>query len=150
MSVTIGGSESFGGVGPGGTSTMNISPNVATVDLRLRPEPPRTQSANELSRIWRRNVGDIPGVERLTFVADQFGPGADLEYELAHQDDATLEAAVEALKDAYRSYDSTYEIQDSNSLGKRQYDIELTPAGEAAGLTPADVGASASAQFLRR
>ena len=145
VSVTIGGSESFGGVGPGGTSTMNISPNVATVDLRLRPEPPRTQSANELSRIWRRNVGDIPGVERLTFVADQFGPGADLEYELAHQDDATLEAAVEALKDAYRTYDSTYEIQDSNSLGKRQYDIELTPAGEAAGLTPADV-----ARQLRR
>ena len=30
-------------------------------------------------------------------------------------------------------------------MGKRQYDIELTPAGEAAGLTPADV-----ARQLRR
>ena len=31
------------------------------------------------------------------------------------------------------------EILDSSSLGKRQFDIELTPAGEAAGLKPADV-----------
>ena len=31
-----------------------------------------------------------------------------------------------------------YDIQDSFSLGKRQFDIALTAAGEAAGLTPND------------
>jgi multidrug efflux pump subunit AcrB len=41
--------------------------------------------------------------------------------------------------------DGFYEIQDSNSIGKRQFDINLTPTGEAAGLTPADV-----ARQLRR
>ena len=36
------------------------------------------------------------------------------------------------------------------SLGKRQYDIELTTTGEAAGLTPADVAHQLRRNFLRR
>ena len=145
ISSTIGGRSGGGESGPGGARRMNIASNIAAVELQMRPEPPRTQSAAELNRLWRERTGEIPGVERLSFVAQLFGPGADVEYELSHQDDATLEAAVEAMKTAYRGYGTLYEIQDSVSLGKRQYDIELTPAGEAAGLTPAEV-----ARQLRR
>ena len=91
----------------------------------------------------------MPGAERLTFAAEFVGPdGADVEYELAHQDDAILAAAVDDLKDAYRRYPSIYEIQDSDNVGKRQYDIELTPAGEAAGLTQADIARQLRGNFF--
>ena len=144
IGVTIGGRTGDGG-GPGGATRMNVASNIASVQVVLNNEPLRTLAADELERIWRGNTGEIPGAERLSYEAEFFGPGGDVEYELAHQDDATLRQAVEDLKDAYAAFPSLYEIQDSESLGKRQYDIELTPAGEAAGLTPADV-----ARQLRR
>ena len=144
IGVTIGGRTGDVG-GPGGGTQMNVASNIASVRVILNNEPLRTLSADELERIWRGNTGEIPGAERLSYEAEFFGPGRDVEYEVAHQDDATLRQAVADLKDAYAAIPSLYEIQDSESLGKRQYDIELTPAGEAAGLTPADV-----ARQLRR
>ena len=144
VSVTIGG-RSNDGVGPAAGTQLNVASNIASVQVVLNNEPLRTLAAEELERIWRGNTGEIAGAERLSYEAEFFGPGGDVEYELAHQDDAMLHQAVADLKDAYAAIPSLYEIQDSESLGKRQYDIELTPAGEAAGLTPADV-----ARQLRR
>ena len=143
VAVTIGGAASGGGPGTG--AQLRVASNIASVEVVLNSEPQRTLAGTELERIWRGNTGDIPGAERLSYTAEFFGTGSDLEYELAHQDDAVLRQAVADLKAEYRALPSLYEIQDSVSLGKRQYDIELTPAGEAAGLTPADV-----ARQLRR
>ncbi len=148
LSVTVGGRpREFDG--PGGTGEMRIASHVAAVQVQLHREPLRTLAATELERLWRAKAGDLPGAERLTFAAEFVGPaGADVEYELAHQDDATLSAAVDDLKEAYRRYPSMYEIQDSDSPGKRQYDIELTPAGEAAGLTQADIARQLRGNFF--
>ncbi|MDG1207402.1 MAG: efflux RND transporter permease subunit [Pseudomonadales bacterium] len=144
ISVTIGGQTRTGG-GPGGGSGLTVASHLASVQIELGPEPPRTQSAKELERLWRTEVGEIPGVERLSYVADFFSGGADVEFELAHQDGKILELAVAELKASYETLNGFYEVQDSNSIGKRQFDINLTPTGEAAGLTPADV-----ARQLRR
>ena len=144
ISVTIGGQSSTGG-GPGGAGRMTVASHLASVQIELGPEPPRTRSAKDLERLWRTEVGEIPGVERLSYVADFFGGQADLEFELAHQDSAMLEQAVSSLRASYQTVAGVYEIQDSNSIGKRQLDINLTPAGEAAGLTPSDI-----ARQLRR
>ncbi len=144
VSVTIGG-RFRSGSGPGGGNPMTVASNLASVQIQLNSEPLRTLSAPDLERAWRRQVGDVPGVERLSYTSEYFSGGADIEYELAHRDDDVLAAAVADLKRGYSAIPSMYEIQDSIRLGKRQYDIELTPAGEAAGLTPADV-----ARQLRR
>ena len=148
VSATIGGSIGQSGNGPGGGNELSASSNVASIQIQLNNEPLRTLSAGELERIWRQKVGEIPGVERLSYVAAFFGPGADVEYELAHQDTDTLTEAVEELKRRLRGIESLYQIQDTQSLGKRQYDIELTAAGEAAGLTPADVARQLRQNFF--
>ena len=144
VSVTIGG-RAGSGRGPGGGNRLTPASNLASVQIVLESEPLRTLSAQQLERLWRRETGEIPGAERLSYSAEFFNPGHDVEYEMAHQDNAVLMQAVADLRDAYAALSSLYEIQDSVSLGKRQYDIALTPAGEAAGLTPADV-----ARQLRR
>ncbi len=136
VSVTVGGRPrvSQGPVAQGG---MVVASNVATVQIQL--EVARTQSAQELERLWRANVGDIPGAERLSFSSSFFSDEVSIEYELAHQDDDTLTEAVEEVKRGYRAIPGMVEVRDTANAGKRQFDIELMPAGEAAGLTPADI-----------
>lgn len=146
VSMTIGGQTATGG-GPGGGSGMTIASNLSSIQIQLNSEPLRTLSAADLERLWRQKVGDIPGVERLSYTSEFLG-GADIEYELAHQDDAILDQAVTMLQSAYGRITGMYGIQDSVSLGKRQYDIALTPAGEAAGLTPADVARQLRRRFF--
>ncbi|MFT6906404.1 MAG: multidrug efflux pump subunit AcrB [Oleiphilaceae bacterium] len=147
ISVTIGG-QSSSGRGPGSGGRMSVASHLASVQIALGPEPPRTQSAKELERLWRAEVGEIPGVERLSYVADFFGGQADLEFELAHQDSAILEQAIASLRASYETIDGVYEVQDSNSIGKRQFDINLTPIGEAAGLTPTDIARQLRKRFF--
>ena len=144
ISVTIGGRPAVGR-GPGAGNALAIASNVASVQIQLNPEPLRTRSATALERLWRQGVGEIAGVESLTFSSVFVGPGPELEYELSHPDSATLARAAEDLHAAYAAIPSVYGIRDTNRIGKRQYDIALTAAGEAAGLTPADV-----ARQLRR
>ncbi len=147
VSVTIGGRSSTGG-GPGGGGRLTTASNLASVEIQLASEPLRTLSAQQLERLWRTEVGPIAGVERLSFVADFFSSGADIEFELAHKDEAVLFQAVDAMKAGYAEVPGVYEIQDSFSLGKRQFDVSLTPAGEAAGLTPAAIARQLRGNFF--
>ncbi|MYD96707.1 MAG: efflux RND transporter permease subunit [Gammaproteobacteria bacterium] len=136
VSVTVGG-RARDSTGPMATGGMDVSSNFAMVQVQLKVG--RTQSAQELERVWRAKVGEIAGAERLSFSSSFFSDEVSIEYELAHPDDDALLAAVEEMKRGYRGIPGMVEIDDTANEGKRQYDIELTAAGEAAGLTPADV-----------
>ena len=147
VNVTVGGRIATSGGGPGGPGDSAFGSHMATVDVQLEREPARTLSARELGRLWRDEVGTIAGVERLSFATDFFG-GGDIEYELSHRDDDLLLEAVERLKAGMAGITGTAEIQDTVSLGKRQFDIELTTAGEAAGLSPAIVARQLRQHFF--
>ena len=147
VNVTVGGRIATSGGGPGGPGDSAFGSHMATVEVQLEREPARTLSARELGRLWRDKVGAVAGVERLSFVTEFFG-GGDIEYELSHRDDDVLLEAVERLKAGMAGIPGTAEIQDTVSLGKRQFDIELTTAGEAAGLSPASVARQLRQHFF--
>ena len=147
VNVTVGGRIATSGGGPNGPGDSAFGSHIATVEVQLEREPARTLSARELGRLWRDKVGAVAGVERLSFVTEFFG-GGDIEYELSHRDDDVLLAAVERLKAGMAGIPGTAEIQDTVSLGKRQFDIELTTAGEAAGLSPAIVARQLRQHFF--
>ena len=147
VNVTVGGRIATSGGGPGGPGNSAFGSHMATVEVQLEREPARTLSARELGRLWRDKVGAVAGVERLSFVTEFFG-GGDIEYELSHRDDDVLLEAVERLKAGMAGIPGTAEIQDTVSLGKRQFDIELTTAGEAAGLSPASVARQLRQHFF--
>ena len=138
ISMTVGGQTSSGG-GPFGGGRVTVANHLASIQIRLNPEPLRVLSAEQLERLWRSEVGAIPGVEKLNYVSQFFGNPSDIAFELTHQNENVLSKAAEELKLEYAQIPEMFEIQDSNNPGKRQYDIELTSAGLAAGLTPADV-----------
>ena len=136
VSVTVGG-RALESTGPMATGGMEIASNFAMVRVQLKVG--RTQSAQELERVWRAKVGEVAGAERLSYSSSFFSDEVSIEYELAHPDAAVLVQAVEEIKRGYRGIPGMVEVEDTANEGKRQYDIELTTAGEAAGLTPADV-----------
>ena len=138
ISATIGGASRSGG-GPGKGSGMTTASHLSSIAITLQDEPLRTLSAGELERQWRQVTGDIAGVESLSFRSGFFSQGSAVEFRLAHQDDEVLYAAVDDLKQGYAGITGFYDIQDTFNLGKRQFDVELTPAGEAAGLLPGDI-----------
>ncbi|MYD42671.1 MAG: efflux RND transporter permease subunit [Gammaproteobacteria bacterium] len=137
MSMVIGGSLSGGG-GPMSSPGVRASSNRAQVRLELADESVRQNSSEEIERLWRREVGTIAGADDIRFVSS-FMSLADVSYQLSHRDDATLLQAVNYLKDRFAETQALVQIVDDYDLGKRQFDIELTPAGEAAGLTNLDI-----------
>ena len=68
-------------------------------------------------------------------------------YALKHDDTEVLREAATHLRSFMAEIPGIYEISDTLALGKRHYQIHLTPAGEAAGLTPATVGRQLRANF---
>jgi multidrug efflux pump subunit AcrB len=147
VSVTIGGRIS-GSAGPGGGTSSTVASHLASVQVQLTEEPYRTLPAKDLERRWRAVVGPVAGVEKLSYVAEFFRGGSSVGFDLSHQDETSLLAAVEQLKAEMTANSAIYDIQDSVSLGKRQFDIDLTPAGEAAGLSAADVARQLRQSFF--
>ena len=147
VAKTVGGSTAQGG-GPIGNSGFGAAENTGQVQIELIPFGTRRMSAAEIERAWREELGEIEGVERLTFASSIGGFGADIEYELAHSDEATLIQAVAALKAEIGRLPGANQIEDSFDLGKRQLLFELTNAGRAAGLTPSDVARQVRQTFF--
>ena len=149
VSVTsTSGGNAAQGVGPGAQSGFGTSENIGQVRIELTPFGQRRMPAAEIERRWRAAVGDIEGAERVTVSSTVTRFGDDVDYELAHQDEDQLIAAAESLKKRLRQIEGVNEIEDSFDLGKRQLVFELTPAGIAAGLRPADVAVQVRQGFF--
>ena len=147
VAVTIGGSAAQGG-GPFGNTGFAASENTGQVQIELIPFGARRMSAAEIEREWRAALGEIEGVERLSFAGSIGNFGADVEFELAHADEETLVQAANALKLEVGRLPGANQIEDSFDLGKRQLLFELTDAGRAAGLTPNDVARQVRQTFF--
>ncbi len=138
VALTAGGQTAVGG-GPEGAGGFTAAENVGQVQIELVPFGQRKTSASDIERAWRDEMGQVEGVERLSFQSSIGGFGSDIEFELAHANEEMLIAATNALSAEIAKLDGANQIEDSFNLGKRQFIFELTDAGRAAGLTPADV-----------
>ncbi len=145
--ATAGGRPLTGG-GPGEESGFVAKETIGAVSIELTGAGEKTYSAGELERRWKAAVGPIAGTERLVFTSTFASFGADIEFELAHEDQDTLVGAADALKTKLADIPGVDQIEDSFDLGKRQLVFELTPAGEAAGLQPADIAGQIRAAFF--
>jgi len=149
VSVTsTSGGNAARGVGPGAESGFATSENIGQVRIELTPFGKRRMPAVEIERRWRAAIGEIEGAERVTVSSSVTRFGDDIEFELAHQDEVQLVAAADTMKERLRQINGVNEIEDSFDLGKRQLVFEVTPAGSAAGLRPADIAVQVRQGFF--
>ncbi|MFH5831588.1 efflux RND transporter permease subunit [Halalkalibaculum sp. DA3122] len=112
------------------------------VEIVMKPPGERDMTAQQLIELWRNQIGDIEGLDQITFEAER-GPAGylpDISVDLSHSDIEVLEAASEAFMQQVESFEETRDVSDNYNRGKTQFDFKLLPEGRKLGLTPADVG----------
>ncbi|WP_240642982.1 efflux RND transporter permease subunit [Sinomicrobium pectinilyticum] len=125
-----------------GIKTNVRGQNFIDVEIVMRPPDERDMTAAELIAIWRDNIGDIRGVDQITFEAER-GPGGarqDISVDLSHTDISVLEKASRAFVERMETFENTRDVSDNYDKGKMQYDFKLLPQGRNLGLTSSEVG----------
>ena len=125
----------------GGASNRGRGGHVTQVSMLLTDPEVRPISTMEVIRHWRKQVGQIAGLESLVFQSDRGGPGSGsaLTIELSHRNLDALEGASEELAQALSNFPIVKDISDGFVPGKQQIDFTIKPEGQALGLTAREV-----------
>ncbi len=133
-----------------GIKTNVRGQNFIDVEIVMKPPDERDMTAQQVIRLWRQEIGDVEGVDQITFEAER-GPGGykqDISVDLSHSDLEVLEKASRAFLSRVEEYEATRDVNDNYNKGKTQFDIELLPEGRSLGLTAADVGQQVRGAFF--
>jgi multidrug efflux pump subunit AcrB len=121
------------------------------VEIVLKPPDQRDMTANEVIELWRDSIGDLPGVDQVTFEAER-GPGGggrrDISIALSHTDIGMLEKAAAEFSMQAETFANVRDVSDNYSQGKAQYDFRLRPEGRALGLTDEELGEQLRGAFF--
>ncbi|MFQ5484096.1 MAG: efflux RND transporter permease subunit, partial [Desulfobacterales bacterium] len=105
--------------------------------MELIPSEKRPNlSVNTVLNRWRSLVGEIPGVDRMTFSTLSGGPGGNaIEIQLIGRDFSQLTDAAEALKAEIAAYPGTYDTADDFRPGKNEMEIRIKQGAKSLGIT---------------
>jgi len=112
----------------------------ATFLLELVKSEERELDAYAIEKLWRDEIGEIPGTKELRFFAGtNAGGGAAIEFQLTGKNDIELEKAADAIQDQLKGYDGVYDIRHSFSRGSQEIKLQIKPEAEVLGLTLSDL-----------
>jgi len=121
------------------------------VEVRVYLTSPdqRPISTAEMARLWRAEVGELPGVESLQFDTDRGGPGggAAVTVQLSHSDITTLNQAAAVLGERLLEINYVTDVNDGYAEGKPQWNLRLTEVGKSLGLTANDLAGQVRGAF---
>lgn len=122
--------------------------HLADVALLLRPSEEREIPAAEITRRWRKMVGEVPGTDSLTFSSTLMGFGANIDVSLAHDDFNVLRRVTDKIKTALAQYPGVEDIADTHTSGKRELKLRLRPEARTLGITGEELGRQIRAAFF--
>ena len=121
--------------------------HLAGVRVHLNERPLRRSMPWDVTRVWRQNLGSDASSGQIQFWSSNLRESPTIAYVLMHEDEQVLQQVVAEMRSFMADVPGVIQISDSFVPGKRHLQIELTPVGEAAGLTPAAVGSQLRANF---
>ncbi len=126
-----------------------VDENQISIRAYLQPPGQRPISTAELVKLWREEVGVIPGTESSRYESDRGGPGsgASISVELSHSDVDMLERSASALAERLAQFSNVKDIDDGYTPGKKQFDFRLTAEARSLGLTSNEIGTQIRAAF---
>ncbi|MCB0318684.1 MAG: efflux RND transporter permease subunit, partial [Bdellovibrionales bacterium] len=115
--------------GPGGS-------HIIAAQISLVPSNERDITATEVSKIWRQEIGEIPGLDNLIFKSETgASDGAAIEFNLTHRSRVVSEQAAQDLAGILSNYAGVIDIDDGVESGKEQYSFKITPEAESLGIS---------------
>src|SRR5690606_6016014 len=112
-----------------GIKTNVRGKNFIDVEIVMLPPDERDMSAAEVIELWRNEIGDIEGVDQITFEAER-GPGGwqdDISVDLSHSNPELLAEASQVFKTRMGEFSNTRNLNDSYNKGKLQYNFTILP-----------------------
>jgi len=140
----VGGTLAEAGPVGGGASSAS---NVANLMMLLTKSENRGVPAVSIANRWRALVGELPGVENLSFSSNLVRLGANIDIQAAHEDFAVLDQVANRIKDTLADYPGVGDITDNYSLGKQELKIHLTSEARTLGVTEQDLGRQLRSAF---
>ena len=116
--------------------------HVGQVQVEIHEATVRNVTSDSLINMWRDEAGVFPGAERVTFQAQNMGPGGRaLEFKILapRSDVVALEAAIEAAKEALGKFAGVYDIRDDSSPGKVEFQFSIKERAKSLGITVSDL-----------
>ena len=111
-----------------------------SITVELTPSEARDVRTETFIKDWQSRIRVPAGMENFVVVPRRQGPpGGDLVVRMAGQDAHTLKLAALELQASLRQIRGLYGIEDDMPYGREQVVFNLTPAGEALGLTLDDL-----------
>jgi HAE1 family hydrophobic/amphiphilic exporter-1 len=97
-------------------------------------------SVNEVIAEWRARIGEIAGIDQMTFATLEGGPaGNPIEIQLMGNDFLPLEAAAAELKNEIAAHRGTFDIADDFKPGKLEKQFRIKEGASPLGVTMADI-----------
>ena len=119
--------------------------------VELVPSEQRAVRNPQFIRAWQQRVVLPAGLEHFTISVRQPGPpGRDVTIRLTGRDALTLKQAALEMASSLETIPGMYGVEDDMPFGREQLIYELTPAGEALGLTTAELGRQLRTAFEGR
>ncbi len=140
----VGGTIAKGGPAGGSAST---APHLSSIAMQLLSSDERDVAAEEITNRWRDLVGEVPGVESLTFSSNLVHMGANIDVQFSHDDFTVLKKAAEKLKAELATYPGIEDIEDTYAEGKRELKLHLLPEARTLGITASDLARQIRAAF---
>jgi multidrug efflux pump subunit AcrB len=108
--------------------------------LEMTKQEDRSINSYDIVKLWREEVGDIPGAKVLSYSAANDDGGADIAFNITGPDADQLEAAAAELTKKLRSYAGVYDIRNGASEKVNEIHLQIKPGAEALGISLADLG----------
>ena len=115
--------------------------HVGQVWIELASSEKREEiSTHTILSKWRELIGEVPGVERLTFATLEGGPaGNPIEIQLSGQDFDQLKRAAAELEAEIATYPGTFDISNNFKPGKQEKKVRIKEGSRSIGVTMRDL-----------
>lgn len=133
--------------GPEGANAETGS-HLLAIQVYLVGTDQREFTSDDFTSLWSEKTPPIVGLESLNFES-AFGPsaGAAVDLQMTHSDNDVLVAASSEVMEILRGYSDLTQVENSYAQGKTRLDYQLSPQGQALGLTSFDLARQLRSAF---
>jgi len=117
------------------------------VSVALLPSEERDINTSDFEKMLRKTVGNVQGVESISYSSQGLHFGANINVRYAHADEDVLVAVSDELKEKLHSYDGVTDIDDTFDRGKSELLFKVNDLGKKYGLTNNEIGRQVRAAF---